>query len=176
MLHTVQYTATGEETPVEEAASVFIQVELSPAGVASGQRALDEINGLVSGRQGAAAPAAPIEPAAQTGPMPDVVTVYKHAQRNPQSRTPALLELFAREALLTPAEIGVALGNGQPLSKTQGRAIVRNLSRMQGHLLAQGRISNEILVKEFSGYEREGAGRYGFSDEDRAAIRAYLGI
>ena len=159
-----------------EAASVFIQVELSPAGVARGQKALDEINALVSGAQGASVPTATTQLTPQTGPQLDVVTVYKHARTVPQSRTPALLELFAHEDLLTPAEIGVALGNGQPLSKAQGRAIVRNLSRMQGHLLDQGRISNEILVKEFSGYKREGAGRYGFTDEDRAALRTYLGI
>jgi hypothetical protein len=51
----------------------------------------------------------------------------------PDSRTAELLELFAHQQHLTPAEIGVELGNGQPLTKAQWRAFIRNLSRMEGH-------------------------------------------
>ena len=46
-----------------------------------------------------------------------MVTVYEHARTIPDSRTAELLELFAHQQLLTLAEIGVELGNGQPLTK-----------------------------------------------------------
>jgi hypothetical protein len=81
---------------------------------------------------------------------------------------------IAHQQLLRPAEIGVELGNGQPLTKAQGRAFIRNLSRMEGHLLEEGRSSRRVLVKDFAAYETEGAGRYGFSDEDKATLRGTL--
>ena len=102
-----------------------------------------------------------------------MATVYEHARTIPDSRT-AVLELFAHQQLLTPAEIGVELGNGQPLTKGLGRAFLRNFSRM-ADLLEQGRISRRVLVKDFAGYETEGAGRYGFSDEGKATLRGQLG-
>jgi hypothetical protein len=105
-----------------------------------------------------------------------MVTVYEHARTIPDSRTAVLLELFAHQQLLTPAEVGVELGNGQPLTKAQGRAIIRNPSRMERHLLEQGRISRRVLVKDFTGCETEGAGRYGFSDEDKTTLRGDLGL
>ena len=73
----------------------------------------------------------------------------EHARTVPDSYTPKLLELFAREHPLTPEEIGNALGNGKPFTKAQGRAFLRNLSRMEGHLLKQGAISRPVLSKGF---------------------------
>lgn len=102
------------------------------------------------------------------------MAVYEHARTIPDSRTAELLELFAHQQLLTLAEIGVELGNGQPLTKAQGRAIIRNASRMEGHLLEQGRIMRRMLVKDFAGCEAEGASRYGFSDEDKTTLRGHL--
>jgi hypothetical protein len=33
-----------------------------------------------------------------------------------------------------------------------------------------------VLVKDFAGYETESAGRYGFSDEDKATLRGHLNL
>jgi hypothetical protein len=158
--------------------TVLLPVELSPAGIADARLTLDQLKALVDtaqvGRAGGETETVPAAPAAAGGQQPDVVTIYEHARTVPDSRTPSLLELFAREDPLTPEEIGIALGNRKPLTKAQGRAIVRNLSRMQGHLIKQGRIAGPVLVKDFTGYEQEGAGRYGLSDEDRAALRTHL--
>jgi hypothetical protein len=156
------------------APTVQLMVELSPVGVARARLDLDQIEAIVSPAKKTTAAATP----ATTGSpaLSDVVTVYKHARTIPDSRTPELLELFAREPLLSPAEVGVELGNGQPLTKAQGRAFIRNLSRMEGHLVEQGRISHRVLLKDFSTYDADGCGKYGFSDEDRAALRNHLGL
>lgn len=158
---------------------MLLPVELSQVGITRARVTLDEVEARLGCERARAVTTKTETPS--TGPAaggqqrPEIVTVYEHALTIPESRTPRLLELFARKDMLTPEEIGVELGNGQPLSKAQARAIVRNLSRMQGHLLEQGRVSNTVLVKDFAGYEKEGAGRYGLSDEDRAALRAHLG-
>ena len=72
--------------------------------------------------------------------------------------------------------IGIELDRADPLTKASARAVVRNLSRMEGHLLKSGRISRAVLVKDRSRFRQEGAGRYGLSDEDRALLRSDLGI
>jgi hypothetical protein len=155
--------------------TLLLPVEMTAAGVAEARLELDQLETLVTAAAGGPAPAS-VAPSVGPGTQPDIVTVYEHARTVPNSHTPRLLELFAREDPLTPEEIGIALGNGTPFNKRQGRAFVRNLSRMEGHLLATGKISGRVLSKHFSQYEQEGAGRYGLSDEDRAALRAHLGI
>jgi hypothetical protein len=110
---------------------------------------------------------------------PDVVTLYEHAPATPDSQTPKLLELYARVSeLLTPEEIGVELGRARAhaLPKGSARAVVRNLSRMQGHLVKTGRISREVLVKDSSRYREEGATRFGLSPDARAELRSHLGV
>ena len=47
---------------------------------------------------------------------------------------------------------------------------------MEGHLLAQSKISRRVVSKHFSQYDMEGAGRYGLSEDDRAALSTHLGI
>ena len=84
-----------------------------------------------------------------------MMTVYEHAGTIPDSRTAELLELLAHQQLLTPAEIGVELGNGQPRRRPRGGPVICNLSRMEGHLLEQERISRWVLVKDFTGCETE---------------------
>jgi len=79
--------------------------------------------------------------------------------------------------LLTPEEIGVALAptnGGTPLTKNQARAVLRNLSRAQGNLIQVGRLSREVLVKDFTRYDEEGAGRYGLSEADRVILARHL--
>lgn len=154
------------------APTLLLPVEMTAAGVAQARQDLGELETLVADAGGDPTPAIL---AATPGTRPDVITLYEHARTVPNSHTPKLLELFAREDPLTPEEIGIELGNGTPFNKRQGRAFVRNLSRMEGHLLAQGKISRRVLSKHFSQYDQEGAGRYGLSDEDRAALRAHLG-
>lgn len=156
------------------APTVQLMVELSPVGIARARLDLDQIEAIVSAATQTTAAAAPAKTSSPA--VSDVVAVYEHARTIPDSRTPELLELFAREPLLTPAEVGVELGNGQPLTKAQGRAFIRNLSRMEGHLVEQGRISSRVLLKDFSSYDADGCGKYGFSDEDRAALRNHLGL
>ena len=151
--------------------TLLLPVEMTADGVARARQDLDELESVVAG----AGPAA-IPPTVGASAQPDVVTVYEHARTVPNSHTPKLLELFARDDPLTPEEIGIALGNGTPFNKRQGRAFVRNLSRMEGHLVAQGKISRRVLSKHFSQYDIEGAGRYGLSEDDRAVLRTHLGI
>lgn len=156
---------------------MLLEVELSADGIAGARHELDEIDALLGGarRSAAASSGSAVTPTA-AGKQPDIVTVYEHAKTVPDSRTPSLLELFAREDPLTPEEIGIELGNGQPLTKAQARAIMRNLSRMQKHLIEGGQISGPVLERHFGSYDQERAGRYGLSDEDRAALRAHLGV
>lgn len=150
-------------------ATLLLPVEFSASGVTAARRELDKIESQFM--------AGTATRAATTPQQPEIVTVDAHARAIPYSRTPELLELFARqERLLTPEEIGVEMGRGQPLGKASGRAFVRNLSRMQGNLIKRGRISRPVLLKDFDRYEQEGAGRYGLSASDRAALRAHLGI
>jgi hypothetical protein len=156
-----------------DAPTVLIAVELSSSGITRARDDLERIAAIVDCTDKSVAPARATAP---TTAVPDVVTVYEHAARHTKSRTPRLIELFARAKPLTPTEIGVALGNGRPLTKAQARAVLRNLQQTQGYLLKEGRISRPVLVKDFTGYEDEAAGRYGFSDEDKAALRSHLGI
>lgn len=157
------------------APTVLLPIELTPAGLTRAYDDLDRIAAIVSpaskARPAAAAPAA--TPMASE---PDIVTAYKHAARHTKSRTPRLIEVFARSQPLTPTEIGFALGNGQPLTKAQARAVLRNLQQTEGYLVREERISRRILVKDFAGYEDEASGRYGISDEDKAALRGHLGL
>ena len=157
------------------APTLLLPVEMTASGVAQARQDLGELETMVAAAAGVPAPAG-TQAIAGAGTQPDVVTVYEHARTVPNSYTPKLLELFAQEDPLTPEEIGIELGKGTPFNKRQGRAFVRNLSRMEGHLLAKGKISRRVLSKHFSQYELEGAGRYGLSDEDRAALRSHLGI
>jgi hypothetical protein len=153
--------------------TVLLAVELTPAGLTRAYDNLDRIAAIVAPtREGRTSTTS----TATTTNVPDIVTVYEHAARHVKSKTPRLIEIFAREQLLTPAEIGAALGNGKPLTKAQARAVLRNLQQTEGYLLEEGRISRRVLVKEFASYEAEGAGRYGFSDEDKAVLRGHLGI
>jgi len=154
---------------------MLLEVELSPGGIDMARGTLDEVDALLGGRRGSAE-AASGSAVTPMGRGPDIVIVYEHATTNPDSLTPRLLELFAREEPLTPEEIGIELGNGQPLTKAQARAVMRNLSRMQKHLVGGGQIAGPVLERHFGSYEQEHAGRYGLSDEDRAALRAHLGI
>jgi hypothetical protein len=156
-----------------KAPTVFLPVELTSEGVTRARTDLQAIAGMVAG---GGEPKEKMQRTLKGHREPDVVKLYEHARTVPNSRTPRLLELFAREDPLTPTEIGIALGNGKPLSKAQGRAIVRNLSRMEGHLLKQGVIGGRVLSKHFGKYETEGSGRYGLSKADRAALRGHLGI
>jgi hypothetical protein len=145
---------------------------------ASARRAYDDLDGIAAivSPTSEAGPAAAAPAPTPTADVLDVITVYKHAARHTKSRTPRLIELFARSQRLTPTEIGIALGNGQPLTKAQARAVLRNLQQTEGYLLKEGRISRRILVKDFAGYEDEASGRYGISDEDKAALRSHLGL
>src|SRR3954465_11156905 len=103
------------------APTVLLPVELSVAGVVRAQAELAQIGVAV-------APAGPPDASGPpaTAAVPDVVTAFEHSNRHKKSRTPRVLELFAREKLLTPTEIGVSLGNGKPLTKAQARAVMRN--------------------------------------------------
>jgi hypothetical protein len=157
------------------APTVLIAVELSLAGITRARDDLDGIAAIVEPTGESTAPTASTPPAAAA--VPDIVTVYKHAARHTKSKTPRLIELFAREQkLLTPTEIGIGLGNGKPLSKAQARAVMRNLQQTQGYLLKEGRISRPVLVRNFDRYDVEDSGRFGFSEEDTAALRNHLGI
>jgi hypothetical protein len=157
---------------------MLLPVELSLDGIARARRELDGTEAIVRG--GVAVDSGGRQPGVAQhsvgGHRPDIVAVYEHALTVPNSQTPKLLELFAREDPLTPEEIGIELGNGKPFSKAQGRAFVRNLSRMEGNLIKEGRIARRVLSKHFGQYEQEHAGRYGLSDEDKTALRAHLGI
>ena len=153
--------------------TVLLPVELNPAGLTRAYDDLGRIAAIVSPTGKAAATTPPVSTTPTN--VPDIVTVYQHAARHTKSKTPRLIELFAREQPLTPTEIGIALGNGTPLTKAQARAVLRNLQQRRAPA-RQGRISRPVLVKEFAGYESEGAGRYGFSDEDKVALRGHLGV
>ena len=105
------------------------------------------------------------------------VTIYEYLATDPGSRTPEMLRVFSTNEFLTPTEIGNGLAHtndGSPLTASQARAILRNLSRAQGNLVRAGRLQREVLVKDFTGYDAEGAGRYGLAPEDRDALRAHL--
>ena len=154
---------------------MLLPVEWTTEGIARARGDLDEAEAIINGAKTTQTQTLILRGHAGSQ-VPDVVALYEHAQTVPNSRTPRLLELFAREDLLTPEEIGIELGNGQPLTKAQGRAIVRNLSRMQGHLIDKGKLSGEVLIKDFTGYKRESAGRYGLSDQDRAILTGHLGF
>jgi hypothetical protein len=148
--------------------TLLLPVELTPDGITAARHGLAEIEALLS--------PAPPAPSPDSTALPDVVTVYEHARTTRDSRTPDLLDLFARaDAPLSPEEIGRELGTEQPLSKRSARAVVRNLSRTEGGLLKRGRIRRRVLVKDFSGYGVEGAGRYSLSADDRDELRSHLG-
>lgn len=120
-------------------------------------------------------PAADVEPA--SGAVEPVTILYDHVARDPGSRTPLLLRIFVETDGLTPEEIGQQLSptnGGVPLTKHQARAVLRNLSRTQGHLQALGRLSREVLQKNFTQYAVEGAGRYGLSAQDKLVLRQHL--
>jgi Mg2+ and Co2+ transporter CorA len=124
------------------------------------------------------APATDRDESASDGGNP-AVAVYEYLATDPSSRTPQMLKLFAISDLLTPEEIGRGLAHtneGNPLTPGQARAILRNLGRAQGNLMRAGRLTREILVKEFANYDAEGAGRYGLSPEDRKALRDHLRV
>jgi len=171
MLH----SAIMEGSMEMDALKLLLPVEPNLDGVARARRQLDELEAIVRGVAGEEAGGSEGVTPRIGAQKPDVVILYEHAKTVPDSHTPRLLELFAREDPLTPEEIGIALGNGMPFNKAQGRAFVRNLSRMEGNLIKRAKISGRVLSKHFVQYEQEGAGRYGLSDEDRAALRAHLG-
>jgi hypothetical protein len=107
-----------------------------------------------------------------------VTALYEHLAPDVESRTLDLLRIFATHPPLTPEEIAKRLTpyqGGVMFTKQQARAVLRNLSRAQTHLRRIGKIDRDVLVKDFSRYEEEGAGRYGLSDADREALRRHLG-
>ena len=118
-------------------------------------------------------------PENEPDPIPEeqqnaAATLFQHVAAKGPGRTLELLEVFAREEPLTPTELGLRLApnpDGRPVTKEQVRAILRNLGRSEAYLDKNGILRRRVLVKDFSGYEREGAGRYGVSSEDQKVLR-----
>lgn len=94
------------------------------------------------------------------------------------SRSRELLELFARnEALLRPAEIAPHLPpneDGTSLTTAQARGVINALGRLETRLITTGVLDRRVLLKDFTDYDAEGAGRYGISPMDRVALRDHL--
>lgn len=124
---------------------------------------------LVSNAAGAAALAPAASPA---------VVVYERSVKDGRSRE--LLEMIGggKANGLLPSELGPKLApgpGGKALSKASVRAVIRNIQKLEGHLLAEGVISRRVILIDFSGYDQEGAGRYYISDEDRGELDGHLG-
>ncbi len=116
-----------------------------------------------------------IEPALTPAEQDDAAAIlYEHVASKAPGRTLELLEIFSREEPLTPSELGMRLtpgADGRPVTKEQVRAILRNLGRSEAHLERNGILRRRVLVKDFSNYGRENAGRYGVSSRDQSALK-----
>lgn len=100
--------------------------------------------------------------------------LFQHVASKAPGRTLELLEVFAKEELQTPSELGMRLTpspDGRPVTKQQVRAILRNLARSEAYLETNGILRRRVVVKDFSDYDREGAGRYGVSPGDRKVLQ-----
>ncbi|MEJ7790982.1 MAG: hypothetical protein WKF65_03300 [Gaiellaceae bacterium] len=106
------------------------------------------------------------------------MTVYDRSVKGGRSRE--LLETIGggKANGMLPSELGPRLKpgpGGKALSKASVRAVIRNIQKLEGNLLAEGAISRRVVLIDFSGYDKEGAGRYYISDEDRNDLDAHLG-
>jgi hypothetical protein len=120
--------------------------------------------------------AAASAPASAPAVSPAVV-VYERSVKDGRSRE--LLETIGggRANGLLPSELGPKLApgpGGKALSKASVRAVIRNIQKLEGHLLAEGAINRRVILIDFSGYDREGAGRYYISEEDRRQLDSHL--
>jgi hypothetical protein len=116
-------------------------------------------------------------PASAPAASPAVV-VYERSVKDGRSRE--LLETIGggKANGLLPSELGPKLApgpGGKALSKASVRAVIRNIQKLEGHLLAEGAISRRVILIDFSGYDQEGAGRYYISDGDRTELDGHLG-
>jgi hypothetical protein len=116
-------------------------------------------------------------PASASTESPSLV-VYERSVKGGRSRE--LLETIGgdKSNALLPSELGPKLApgpGGKALSKASVRAVIRNIQKLEGHLLAEGAISRRVILIDFSGYDQEGAGRYYISDEDRGELDGHLG-
>lgn len=107
------------------------------------------------------------------------VIVYDRSVKDGRSRE--LLETIGggKANGMLPSEVGPKLApgpGGKALSKASVRAVIRNIQKLEGHLLAEGAISRRVILIDFSRYDQEGAGRYYVSEQDRNDLGAYLGL
>jgi hypothetical protein len=144
------------------AATVQISFPLTPAGLDQGRAEVDQVAELFARSQ------------------KKPVASAKHParrlfQRSSGRRSREILDLLpaGKEAAMTPTELARTMAqwpDGAKLSKASARAAIRNVQRAETHLLAEGLIDRRVIEIDFSGYDRESAGRYYVSAEDRKVL------
>jgi hypothetical protein len=102
------------------------------------------------------------------------VTVYRNAEFEGYSRE-LLKVLPEKDEALMPAELGERMPpfeDGTVLEPRNVRAVLRNIKRNEAKRKREGEMAEdrEVVKADWSRYDREGAGRYYLSREDREAI------
>jgi hypothetical protein len=151
---------------------VILRLEPTPAGIAAGRRALDELEGKLS-----------------SGPRPsfeqhNAVTLLESFGNG--TLAPEVLKVLpaGKDDGLTPEEIGNLIDNpyepGTNPDKASVRGAIRIIQRKQRKLAAQGKIAaegkmdGEVLHWDWSRYDRDGAGRYFIDMSARTALDRYI--
>jgi hypothetical protein len=141
---------------------VKIEFPLTPEGVSDAASDLERIRELVERPH-----ARPVALAKQPARL-----VFTRAV-GARSREVLRLLPAGKAAALTPSELAKkmrAWASGEPLSRASARAAIRNIQRCESHLLAEGLVDRRILQIDFSGYDREGSGRYYLEPEDKRIL------
>jgi hypothetical protein len=138
-----------------------ISIPFTSAGIAEGRRDLDRAAAVLE--KNAPSVAFAKHPARR---------VFRRAAGE---RSREVLDLIpgSKEAALMPSELATRMApgpNGARLSKSSARAAIRNVQRAESHLLAEGLIDRRVVLIDWSRYEREGAGRYYMSPDDKRVI------
>lgn len=105
----------------------------------------------------------------------DAITL--HQETNPHNRSRRLLEALTEKSL-TFSELAPHLppnDDGSPLSKTQARAVYRNLKRTENRLLEKGAITAPVVRANFDMYDHDAGGRYYLAKAAVAALDHLLG-
>jgi hypothetical protein len=143
------------------AVTLTISVPLTRAGLAEARRDLDQAAAALEKTE---APVAFAKHPARR--------VFRRAVGE---RSREVLELIpaSKGAALTPSELATRMApgpKGARLSKSSVRAAIRNVQRAEKHLSDEGSIDRRVILIDWSGYERDGAGRYYMSPEDKRVI------